>query len=541
MLTQFTPACDIDILDQEAAEACELLIRDRFGDTGSLLVRFGLRPKRMMLFQTAKAFKKIAVALIAANGDTRQKIEFMCDGQQVVVDGIHPDTRQPYEWVGGVLGDIKRVDLPCINEAEAKALVRDLVELLIAEHGYKIAPGSAALPVTNGHDDEYEPLIQPRADDWLLLINNILDGASLHDSVRDLAAKLVAGGMKGGATVNLVRGLLAQSRTPRDDRYYDRLHEIPGLVSSAERKFADSEYTEADPPKKIELLSSAAFVASYVPPDFLIDDLLQRQFFYSLTGKTGAGKTAIALMIAVLVALARDLDGRQSERGRVLYLAGENPVDVRQRWIAMSQQMDFDYNTIDVHFIPGVFKVSDMQAEIATQVERLGGVALVIIDTSAAYFEGDDENNNVQAGQYARMQRSLITSLPGGPTILALCHPVKNATDDNLLPRGGGAYLNETDGNLTAQNDDGVAKLHWQGKFAGPISRRYRFNFARSRTKCSRTPRDERSLRWWQAICPMRRRKSSVMLLWAGRTRRCASSRKTTATFPTRIWPNMPA
>jgi hypothetical protein len=65
----------------------------------------------------------------------------MCDGQQVVVDGIHPDTRQPYEWVGGVLGDIKRVDLPCINEAEAKALVRDLVELLIAEHGYKIAPG----------------------------------------------------------------------------------------------------------------------------------------------------------------------------------------------------------------------------------------------------------------------------------------------------------------------------------------------------------------------------------------------------------------
>jgi hypothetical protein len=74
-----------------------------------------------------------------------------------------------------------------------------LVELLVAEHGYKIAPGSAAMPVTNGHDDEYEPLIQPRADDWLLLINNILDGASLHDSVRDLAAKLVAGGMRGGA------------------------------------------------------------------------------------------------------------------------------------------------------------------------------------------------------------------------------------------------------------------------------------------------------------------------------------------------------
>src|SRR4029077_9721204 len=123
---------------------------------------------------------------------------------------------------------------------------------------------------------------------------------------------------------------------------------------------------------------------------------------------------------------------------------------------------------IDVHFIPGVFKISALQATIAVEVEKLGGVALVVIDTTAAYFEGDEENSNTQAGAYARMQRSLIKTLPGGPTILALCHPVKNAADDNMLPRGGGAYLNEVDGNLTAIQDDGVVHLHWQGKFSGP-------------------------------------------------------------------------
>jgi len=59
-------------------------------------------------------------------------------------------------------------------------------------------------------------------------------------------------------------------------------------------------------------------------------------------------------------------------------------------------------------------------------VNALGGVALVTIDTTAAYFEGDDENSNVQMGRYARGQRSLV-ELPGGPCVVALCHPVKNA------------------------------------------------------------------------------------------------------------------
>jgi hypothetical protein len=216
----------------------------------------------------------------------------------------------------------------------------------------------------------------------------------------------------------------------------------------------------------VRILSSADFIKEYCPPDYLVDGLLQRQFFYSMTGKTGGGKTAIALFIAAMVALGKTVDGREYTKGRVLYLAGENPVDIQQRWIAMAQQHDFDPAEISVYFIPGVFTVSEMAETIKKQVETLGGVSLVVIDTTAAYFEGDDENNNVQAGRYARMQRGLV-NLPGGPTVLALCHPAKGVVDDNLVPRGGGAYLNEVDGNLTAQNTSHVVELHTQGKFRG--------------------------------------------------------------------------
>src|SRR5262249_19387606 len=101
------------------------------------------------------------------------------------------------------------------------------------------------------------------------------------------------------------------------------------------------------------------------------------------------------------------------------------------------------------------------------EIEAVGGIALAVTDTSAAYFEGDDENNNVQAGAHARMFRSLV-DLPGGPCVLVNCHPVKNAGNDNLIPRGGGAFIAEVDGNLTARNDGSTVQLHWQGKFRGP-------------------------------------------------------------------------
>jgi hypothetical protein len=47
------------------------------------------------------------------------------------------------------------------------------------------------------------------------------------------------------------------------------------------------------------ILTLPEFLAGYIPPDYLIDGLMQRHFFYALTGMTSAGKTAVALLIAV--------------------------------------------------------------------------------------------------------------------------------------------------------------------------------------------------------------------------------------------------
>ena len=277
--------------------------------------------------------------------------------------------------------------------------------------------------------------------------------------------------MSEAAAIERLRSKMDASNAPKDERWRERYDNIPRALRSAKEKFgkpSPSLVPELGPDGRL-IRPSAEFVADIVPPDYVVDGILQRRSVYSLTGATGAGKTAIMLLISAHVSgtLGRSIGDRGVQCGKVIDFAGENPEDARMRWIAMAQQMDFDIDTIDVHFIPGVFKISEMTDRIRREITDIGHISLIGVDTSAAYFEGDNENDNKQQGDHARRFRSLTTT-PGGPCVLVACHPPKNAGDDNLLPRGGGAFIAEMDGNLTGRKLSGAVELHWQGKFRGP-------------------------------------------------------------------------
>lgn len=456
ILTQLTPTLDIDITHADAAEAVEALARERFEERGFVLIRIGHAPKRAILLRTQTPFKKITGTLIAPKGDTDQKIELLADGQQVVVFGTHPKTGKPYSWFGGEPTSIKHEDLPYVSEDEAKQFVADAVALLVNDFGYTHPP---VLPTetgkANGHDSA----------NWGGLVDNVVQGRDLHDSLRDLAGKLIASGMDDGAVVNFLRALMDRSNAPRDDRWQARYDDIPRAVATARENPGERARQPGLPSRLLQ--SSGQFTQSFVPPDPLISGILQRRFIYALTGHTGRGKTAIALLFAAHVALGRRLGDLDVEKGRVLILAGENPTDAKMRWIALSQRLQFDRDEIDVYWIEGVFRLSAAFEQVRREVQELGGVDFIIIDSSAAFFEGDDENNNKQQAVHAKRLRDL-TELPGGPCVLVLCHPPKNAGDDNLQPRGGGSYVAEMDGNLTVTKDDMAVELHWQTKLRGP-------------------------------------------------------------------------
>jgi AAA domain/CHC2 zinc finger len=242
----------------------------------------------------------------------------------------------------------------------------------------------------------------------------------------------------------------------------EQLHD---LIAREAKPWSQQE-AAGEQPKNL-LQSSSEFTGAFTPPDFLVESILCRRYIYALTGHPGRGNTAVALLLAGLVNGGRRLGNLEVDKGRVLILAGENPTDTKMRWIALAQQMDFDVETADVHFIEGTFKISEKLNAIHREVEALGGVDFVIVDSSAAFFEGDEENNNTQQGTHARLLREL-TTLRGGPCVLVLCHPPKGAGEENLQPRGGGAFLAEVDGNPTLTKNDMTVTLHWQSKLRGP-------------------------------------------------------------------------
>jgi AAA domain len=219
----------------------------------------------------------------------------------------------------------------------------------------------------------------------------------------------------------------------------------------------------------VDFLSAFEFCRAYEPIAYAVEPFIRSGSLYTLTAKTGAGKTALLIIMALAVVTGRgEIIGREVTKGRVAFVAVENPDDLRMKLMVAAYILNINFAEIAGNLIILDKRVSpEALAAKLRELSADGEFRLITVDTLAAYFDGDDINNNVQAGNFMRRLRPM-THLPGAPSVIVAAHPVKNAAPDNLIPYGGGAILNEADGNLTLRRGDGgVTELHWQGKLRG--------------------------------------------------------------------------
>jgi hypothetical protein len=468
ILCRFAPCLDIDVLDPAAADAVEELVRARFEDGGYILPRIGRAPKRAIVFRTEEPFAKIQVPLIAPNGDTTQKLEFLSDGQQVVVDGIHPDTGKPYAWPRKSVLDIPHGELPYIREDEARQLINDAAEQLVAEFGYKRADRRDKKP--DGDDDDGGERV-----DWAASVAAILRGEALHDNTVRLAASYIGSGLSAEHTLRQLRALMLASTTAHDERWQARFNDLRRIVGDAEAKFGGEESAPAAEPSGPNDGSAEGFawtlfchgdpMTQNTQRRWLVEGFLPQSGVGLISGQWGTFKTFTALDLAAAVMTGTAfIRYPVSCPGGVLLLAneGQNEVDTR---LSAAWEAHGGSGRAPFVWVPKTPRLLDPKAgkiliamirHAQATLEREAGVPLVLVlidalGKAAGYTRAGDEND---AAMVKRIMKALADAAQAtGVLILGLTHFGKAVETGT---RGSSAYEDDADTVLALIGDRSV-------------------------------------------------------------------------------------
>jgi Primase C terminal 2 (PriCT-2)/Bifunctional DNA primase/polymerase, N-terminal/Protein of unknown function (DUF3987) len=112
---------DIDIRHDEIASRLELRAREMLRETPT--VRFGLPPKRLLVYRAAEPL----------SGMKAHPIEVLGLGQQFVAFADHPDTKRPYEWPQESPADLPAESLPLVDETMVRIFLDQAQSLVPPE------------------------------------------------------------------------------------------------------------------------------------------------------------------------------------------------------------------------------------------------------------------------------------------------------------------------------------------------------------------------------------------------------------------------
>jgi hypothetical protein len=103
-------AVDVDVLDQELADQIVNLIERTLGQTP--LIRIGRAPKTLLVYRPERRFTKVQAPELFFSDGAKAQVELLAEGQQLVADGIHPDTGEFYFWTDCSPAEVALVELP---------------------------------------------------------------------------------------------------------------------------------------------------------------------------------------------------------------------------------------------------------------------------------------------------------------------------------------------------------------------------------------------------------------------------------------------
>lgn len=156
ILTALTPAIDIDVHD---ASIVEKLITWCEKHIGATVQRVGQAPKTLLVYRTETPFSKVCSAAYQDRFGQMNRIEILGQGQQFVAFANHPNTKQPYQWLGDSVADKAIKDLPLLTLDHIDKLLKYFKRLVPDSWSLKTPAKGKAKPVQS--DDNWMLSIAP--------------------------------------------------------------------------------------------------------------------------------------------------------------------------------------------------------------------------------------------------------------------------------------------------------------------------------------------------------------------------------------------
>lgn len=375
-------AIDADTLDLACAMAIEKVVRQHFGETP---IRIGRHPKALYLIATSEEilYQRIDFNEPDEHGN-QERVELLTGKQQFVAHGIHPKTGNPYKWISPLVP----VDqLPVANNEQIAAFMADLAAVLpqasqlksegsAAEYNQKDFIGSVehvrkaveAIPNSSTHfatredylaigyaikaalpDDEYEAfeIFSDWCDKW--------QEGNNHPDIVAADWRRMKPPYKRGAdwlyqTAERLSAGSSNSFTEAE-AWFDILPEEPENVFD----FLERQEAKANTQNELYPLLRIGDIISRPPPTYLIARHIAEQSVGFIYSRPGAGKTFLALDMALSVAFNQSAwftdEIRTPASAAVLYIASEGSFGFRNRIAAwMKKSFDPAANNPEEHF-----------------------------------------------------------------------------------------------------------------------------------------------------------------------------------------------
>ncbi|ENU2375936.1 helicase RepA family protein [Escherichia coli] len=188
--------------------------------------------------------------------------------------------------------------------------------------------------------------------------------------------------------------------------------------------------------------------------DYVVKGIIPASSLCSIYGASGSYKSFLAGSWACHVSTSRHWGGRRVAHGAVLYVVGEGGIGVPRRvraWeVVHGEQVKNLYLVNRPIFPAAPFDVDEMVIA-ARQVERETGkpVRMIILDTLARCFGGNDENDSRDMGAFIRGCDELKRRT--GATVLVVHHSGK---DETKGARGSSAFRASLDAEYRIRRED---------------------------------------------------------------------------------------